>query len=135
MPFTRLRYHIISRTYERLPLITPKIEATLYPAIRAEATERRGVILEIGGTADHVHLIAAVRPSMSLSLFVGAVKSVSSRIVRQAHGRNAFRWQSGYSAFSLNAMDYDDCRRYVRHQKHHHATHTLRRDYERFDDE
>jgi REP element-mobilizing transposase RayT len=130
---TRLRYHIVTGTHDRLPLITTDVEAVLYPALRAASAQFRGLALEVGGIENHVHLIVAVRPSIAISDFICRVKSQTSRIVRQRFGADTFRWQSGYSALSLNAHNYTDCRWYVRRQKHHHATDTLRPNLERID--
>ena len=61
MSSPRLRYHLVTGTHKREPLITPSVEEVLYPAIRVKAEDADGRVLQIGGIPDHVHLVAAIR--------------------------------------------------------------------------
>ena len=130
MSYTRLRYHIITATKRRAPVITPEVESVLYPALQQKAQDGSGHLLQIGGIADHVHMIAALHPSNALSDFVRAVKAGSSRAVRRAVDPS-FQWQRGYAAFTLNPLDLSRILAYVTHQKEHHRAGRLWAAYER----
>ena len=65
--YTNLLYHIVFSTKERRPLITPEYEPRLYEYIGGTIRGLGGVSLEINGTADHVHLLAKLRPDRALS--------------------------------------------------------------------
>ena len=62
-----------------------------------------GVLLNIGGMPDHVHLIVRLKPDRSVAEMVRLVKSNSSRWLNESHGESGrFAWQSGYGAFSVS---------------------------------
>lgn len=129
MPYTRLRYHLITATHERVPIITPDVEAVLYPAIEEAALNAKGRILQLGGVADHVHIVAALRPTMAVSDFMRVLKTHGSRVVRAEQVRS-FRWQAGYAAFTVSPNQMRGLIRYVACQKQHHALNTVRREHE-----
>jgi REP element-mobilizing transposase RayT len=129
MPYTRLRYHLITATHERLPIITPDVEAVLYPALEEAALNAKGRVLQLGGVADHVHIVVALQPTMAVSDFMRVVKTHSSRRVR-AEQFKAFRWQARYAAFTVSPNQMQTLIRYVACQKQHHAMNTIRAEYE-----
>lgn len=134
MSHTRLRYHIVTGTYKREPLITSEVEAVLYPALRVKADDANGRVLQVGGIADHVHLVAAIRPTIAVSAFMRAVKTGSCAAVRDQFGRDAFRWQRGYAAFTVAPHDMRRVLDYVAEQKKRHATGKIWSAYERTTD-
>ena len=79
-----------------------------------------GTPLEISGTADHVHVLARIKPVISLSEFLSKFKSNSSGWAnRQTRGR--FKWQVKYGAFTVSHSQVDRVRRYIRNQEAHHS--------------
>jgi REP element-mobilizing transposase RayT len=134
MSYTRLRYHIVTATHRRAPVITAPLEGVLFRALRRKADDEGGRLLAIGGVADHVHLVAALRPTVALSDFVRALKARSSRAATRSDLLGApFRWQRGYGAFTLDARDIGAAVRYVVRQKVHHGAGTTREVYERIE--
>ena len=131
MSYTRLRYHIVTGTYKREPFITPPVEEVLYPALRVKADDAEGRVLQVGGIADHVHLVAALRPTVSVADFMRVVKTGSCAAVREGFGRAAFRWQRGYAAFTVAPHDMRRVLDYVAHQEERHAADRVWRAYER----
>ena len=65
--YANLLYHIIFSTKERRPLITPEYEPRLYEYIGGTIRGLGGILLEIKGAEDHVHLLAKLRPDSALS--------------------------------------------------------------------
>jgi len=125
MPYTRLYYHIVTATYRRFPLITARVEPSLYRALRAKTESVNGRLVGIGGIADHVHLVVALPPTLSVAQFTRAAKSGSCYRVRQEIGQDTFRWQSGYGAFTVSPRHMDPLLDYVARQKERHATNRL----------
>ncbi|MFO8232234.1 MAG: IS200/IS605 family transposase [Longimonas sp.] len=125
MSYTRLYYHIVTATYRRYPLITPRVEPLLYAALRAKTESVNGRLIRIGGIADHVHLVVALPPTLSVTQFARAAKSGSCYRVRQAIGQDTFRWQSGYGAFTVSPRHMEPLLDYVARQKEHHTTNRL----------
>lgn len=133
VPYTRLRYHIVTGTHNREALITPSVENLLYPSLRVKACDSDGRILRVGGIQDHVHLVAALRPTVAVSDFMRVVKTGSCSAVREQFGTEAFQWQRGYAAFTVAPHSLQDVLDYVGAQKERHASGQLWSVYERVD--
>ena len=124
MAYWRLFYHFIWTTKNREPLLTPDIETNIYRFLHAEANKNYVPLFVIGGVEDHVHILAAVRPSVSPADFMHQLKGSSSRFVTLEFKR-PFEWQEGYGVFSVSENDVPDVIRYIENQKQHHAEGTL----------
>ncbi len=103
----------------RRPLIDPEIEPRIFRAIAEKSDELNCALHAIGGTADHVHVLLRMHPSLSVAGVVGAAKGASSHLVQREIGE-PFRWQTGYSAFTVAAQDVSVVESYIRRQKEHH---------------
>ena len=68
--YTRLLYHIVFSTKERRPLIRDEWRPRLHSWLGGVVRKLDGVALDIGGVADHVHLLepSALRLANSRSL-------------------------------------------------------------------
>ena len=76
--------------------------------------------LEIGGVADHVHVLARLGRTITVAEWMKETKRVSSAFVNETI--KGFAWQSGYGAFSVSATDVDKIVHYIRNQEEHHKT-------------
>ncbi len=125
--YTRLRYHLVFSTKNRQPFITPDIENLVYTALRRRAEDKGASIILMNGVADHVHIIAAIPPTINVADFMREIKTASTRSVRKMvyHLRLLFEWQDGYGAFTLDPDYLQGVVDYVRNQKDHHARNTL----------
>jgi REP element-mobilizing transposase RayT len=119
MSYTNLLYHIVYATKERAPLITHPLRPRLHEYLGGTVRGLGGVALEINGTADHVHVLAKLRPTLSVSDFLSKLKSGSSGWARrQTNGR--FSWQARFGAFTVSESQVERVRRYIRNQEEHH---------------
>lgn len=123
MSYTRLRYHAITATHERRPMLTPEVEAIVYATLRRVMDDEGGRVLAVGGVEDHVHLVLALRPTHALADVMRVLKSASARAAHRA-GHEAFRWQTGYWASTVSPRHVSRVQRYVARQKEHHGTGT-----------
>ena len=123
MAYWRLFYHFVWTTKNREPLLVPSIEPSVYRFLHAEAKELRAPLFVIGGIADHVHVVAAVRPALSPSDFMKQLKGSSSRFISLEY-KMPFDWQEGYGVFSVSESDVPQVIDYVQFQKDHHASQT-----------
>jgi REP element-mobilizing transposase RayT len=80
MPYWRAFYHIVWTTKHRAPLITPDVEAVIFPSIAHRAGELGATVYALNGVADHVHLVVAIPPRLAVAQLVGEVKGRSSFI-------------------------------------------------------
>jgi putative transposase len=124
MAYWRLFYHFVWTTKSREPLLTPDIETNVYRFLHSEANKNYVPLFVIGGVEDHVHVLAAVRPSVSPAEFMHQLKGSSSRFVTQEFKR-PFEWQEGYGVFSVSEDGVPDVIRYIENQKQHHAQDTI----------
>jgi putative transposase len=129
MAYWRLYYHFVWSTKDRQPYITPEIEPVLYRLLYAEAKTFYCPFFYIGGMAEHVHVVTAIRPSIAPADFMKQLKGSSSRIISLEFKR-PFVWQKGYGVFSLSEGGVDSVKEYVLGQKEHHATNSLVSDWE-----
>jgi hypothetical protein len=88
-----------------------------------------GVALEVGGIADHVHILMGMKATHCLSDMVREIKSESSRWVHGLEGGRDFAWQGGYGAFTVSPSHCDAVRTYIQNQAEHHRVKTFREEY------
>jgi putative transposase len=120
MSYSNLLYHIVYGTKDRLPLITKELRPRLHEHLGGLLNGLHGTPLEINGTADHVHVLARIKPVILISEFLSKFKSNSSGWARrQARGR--FKWQAKYGAFTVSQSQVDRVRRYIRNLEAPHA--------------
>jgi REP-associated tyrosine transposase len=120
--FTNLLYHVVFSTKDRVPMIHKDVQERLYEYMGGIIRGEGGVLLEIGGVADHVHLLTKLKADTAIAVLLRLLKSNSSGWVndnRLVPGR--FAWQTGYAAFSVSESQVEAVRRYIRNQEAHHA--------------
>src|SRR6266481_1470304 len=116
MSYTNLLYHIVYATKERAPLITKTLRPRLHEYLGGTVRGLDGTALEINGTNDHVHILAKLRPTISVSEFLSKLKSgPSGWAKRQTAGR--FGWQARFGAFTVSESQVERLRRYIRNRK------------------
>ena len=99
---TNLVYHVVFSTKERRPFIDQDICERFYCYMGGIARSNNAIVLEIGGIADHVHVLLKLRASASLAHVVQLIKAGSSKWMREEIQRRAFGWQSGYAGFTVS---------------------------------
>jgi putative transposase len=127
---TNLLYHIVFSTKCRLPLIAPNIQNELYRYIGGIIHNEDGVPLEISGTNDHIHLLAKIKPAISISEMLARIKSNSSKWVNETKMKlRKFGWQEGYGAFSVSESRIPSVAKYIRGQEEHHRKQSFQEEY------
>ena len=128
--YTNLLYHIVFSTRERRPLITPGRKSQLYEYVGGTLRGLGGISLAIGGIADHLHLLAKLRPDKALSRVLCELKSNSSGWMHAVFpDAKDFSWQNGYGAFTVSASQIPVVSRYIANQEQHHAKQTFRDEF------
>lgn len=130
-PFTQLYLHLVWATWDRLPLITPTVEARIYAAIASKCRELKCVPLAIGGVADHVHLLVRLHTTVPVATLAKEVKGSTSHLVtHEIAPAQGFKWQGAYGAFTLRKEDVPVVAAYIEKQKYHHASANLVSEWE-----
>jgi putative transposase len=130
-PYTQLYLHLVWATWDRLPLITPAIEARLYAEIARKCRELGCIPLAIGGVPDHVHVLLRGNATLPVATIVKEVKGSSSHLANHVLTKDAFKWQGSYSAFTLRKSEAPLVKAYVERQKQHHEVGDLWEEWER----
>jgi putative transposase len=119
--YSQILLHIVFSTKQRQPWITPDIAERLYPYIGGIIRAEKGVLYEIGGIEDHVHLYLRWRPDHSVSDLMRTVKARSSKWVHDTFSHlGSFKWQEGYSVFSVSKSQEPVVTKYIAGQAEHH---------------
>lgn len=127
---TNLRVHIIFSTKDRLPQIVPESKERLHAYLGGILRELRCPGLAINGTNDHVHVLAGVHQSMSISDLVRTLKSNSSGWMHDTFpGSGAFGWQNGYGAFSVSQSNVSKVIEYIHTQEEHHRVKSFKEEF------
>ena len=85
--------------------------------------------MEIGGVADHVHLLLGLRATHSLADVVRELKTASSRWIHEELRVLRFGWQDGYGAFTVSRSNVPPVRKYIATQEEHHRTRRFEDEY------
>ena len=126
MPYWRLFYHIIWGTKNREPFIQVEFENSLHNIIAAKGTNLGAFIHAVGGTEDHIHLVASVPPRLALSDFIGQVKGNGSHFVNHELSQPYhFSWQAEYGVVSFGGRQLNMVAKYVKNQRLHHGEGTI----------
>ena len=127
---TNLLYHVVFSTKCRIPLITNHLQDELYRYIGGIVHGEGGVLLEIGGATDHVHLLVKLKPAKSVSDVICKVKANSSKWANENKMKiRKFGWQEGYGAFSVSKSQVGAISNYIQHQEEHHRKQTFQQEY------
>src|SRR5437867_1877961 len=86
----------------------------------AEGWSRIDGSLEIGGTADHIHILGHLGRSITIADYIEEIKTTSSKWAKSAFGVPEFYWQGGYAIFSVSSSRVDAVQRYIQRQEAHH---------------
>jgi putative transposase len=89
--------------------------------------------IQIGGTSDHVHVVASVPPTLAVSKAVQLLKGGSSKWIHETFpALSRFQWQDGYGAFSVSKSQLPEVMTYVADQREHHRVRTFQEELRGF---
>ena len=81
--YTNLIYHVVVETQDRRPIVRSDWREELHRYIGGIVMRRRGAFHEIGGCADHVHLLASFKAEPSVAAMLRLIKANSSKWVNE----------------------------------------------------
>ena len=131
--YTKLSYHLVFGTKFRQPVIDADLRPRLYDYIGGTLRSMDAHIEEIGGIEDHVHILAAIPPTLAISNVVRDLKANASKWIND-NGLtfSRFEWQTGYAAFTVSFSQLGILRQYIRGQEEHHRKQTFEDEYVAF---
>ena len=131
--FTQLTYHVVFATKYRKPAIASTIQERLHEYMGGTLRAKKGSLIEIGGVADHVHLLTHLPPTLAVSDVIRDLKANSAKWMNELEETPAlFEWQKGYGAFTVSYSQIEVVRAYIRNQEEHHRVKSFQEEYEEF---
>jgi REP element-mobilizing transposase RayT len=101
--YTNLLYHLVFSTKERRPLTTDQFRERLHEYMGGTLRGLGGTALEINSVADHIRILARLKPYPSVSDVLRDLKANASKWLNDEVLRiRKFAWQDGYAAFSVS---------------------------------
>ena len=130
MSYVSSYHHCIFGTKERRPFITPELRERLWPFLGGIAKQNQMKAIEIGGVADHVHLLLSLPATMPVAKAMQLIKGGSSKWVHETFAdQRLFNWQVKYGAFSVSASQLDPVIDYIKGQPEHHRKITFQEEF------
>lgn len=120
---SKLVVHLIFTTKYRRKIFDGIMIQQIREAFQSAAEKLEIEILEMDGEADHVHVLIAYPPKLSISVLVNNLKSVSSRRVRilntnlRKASNSGVLWSRSYFACSAGGATIETLKAYVASQK------------------
>ena len=118
-----LTYHLVIVTKYRKKCLTPPMLMDFEQQARERAEAWGGRVIEVNGEADHVHLLIEMPPSVALSGFVNALKTGTSRRLRNEFTNHLARfyskpvlWSRSYCILSSGGAPLEILKRYIQDQ-------------------
>lgn len=121
--YSEINLHVTWHVKGNLPTLRDDIEHQvhryLHDRIAAETDVRCHAI---GGTDDHLHIVASVPATLTVSEWIGRLKGGSAHYVNNViANRKVLQWQTGYGVVSFGTQQLPWVTDYVRRQREHHA--------------
>ena len=130
MSYVSSYYHCVFSTKERWPLIGTALQERLWPYLGGIARQNEMKALEIGGVADHVHMLLSLPSTLSVAKGMQLIKGGSSKWVHESFPEHSpFGWQVKYGAFSVSVSQLDKAIQYIRGQPEHHRKMTFQEEF------
>ena len=130
MSYISSYFHCVFSTKERRPIITPELRDRLWPFLGGIARQNNVKAIEIGGVADHVHILLSLPSTMAIAKAMQLVKGGSSKWVHETFPEHRdFAWQKKYGAFSVSVSQLDKIIKYIQGQAVHHRKMTFQEEF------
>jgi len=114
----------------RNSVLDPSWRPQLFGVIGNLINENNCKTIIVNGVEDHVHCFLGLKPVVSVSELMKAVKAKSSKYINDHNlTKERFEWQVGYGAFSYSQSQIDNVYKYIQNQEEHHRKRTFRVEY------
>jgi REP element-mobilizing transposase RayT len=130
MSYVSSYFHCVFSTKDRRPFITPALRDRLWPFLGGIARQNKMKAIEVGGVADHIHILLSLPSTMAVAKALQLIKGGSSKWIHETFpDQRAFAWQEEYGAFSVSVSQLDKTISYIRDQEIHHRKLTFQEEF------
>ncbi len=98
----RCQYHIVFAPKYRRKVIYGELRADIGKILRKLCNEKKVEIIEAEACPDHIHMLVSIPPYLSISQFMGYIKSKSALMIFDRHANLKYKygnrhfWATGY---------------------------------------
>lgn len=119
--------HLVFSTKNREPFLREvSLRDRLYAYLAGACRQLDSPSLQVGGVADHVHVLCLLGRQITIADLIRELKRESSKWVKeQSQSLWSFAWQNGYGAFSVSPSHVDALKKYIATQEAHHRRETF----------
>lgn len=136
MSYTQLIYHIVIRTKYSKQTLPNEHSEELYRYIWEIIKNKKCFLYRINGMPDHIHILKALHPTLSMSDFMKELKVSTNLWLKQSVKFPDFEaWGEKYAAFSCSFLDKDTVITYIKNQREHHKTENFKEEYRKLIEE
>lgn len=131
--YTKLNIHIVFHVKSTGVCIKYEDLLKVFAYIGGIIRNVGGYPVTIGGIENHIHILATMPKTMSVSEFVQKIKANSSRWIKTLDKYyDSFAWQEGYGAFCVSPSLLKKTIHYIETQEQHHHEESVRDEFIRF---
>jgi REP element-mobilizing transposase RayT len=128
--YHQIYLHVVFAVKYRKAMLDKAWRSTVWGVIGNLVNETGCKTLIINGVEDHVHCLIGLKPAVSVSDLLKAIKAKSSKYINEHNlTSNRFEWQEGYGVFSYSQGQIDNVYQYIKNQETHHQKLTFREEY------
>jgi len=117
-----IQFHLVFCVKYRRKVLADPVSKRLESLVLDIASKFEVQIIEQETDMDHIHILFASKPSVTLSKFINSLKSVTSRMIRKEFPevkkvlwKDKF-WSPSYFLASVGQVTLDDVKKYVENQ-------------------
>jgi len=128
--YSSLYVHVVFSTKGRQPTMRSDLRQRIWAYLGGIARGEEMKAIEVGGTADHIHALLSLAPTVAPAMVVKSLKGNSSKWSNETLGLPyRFEWQEGYGAFSVGWSQIDRTVAYIQNQERHHRKKSFQEEY------
>ena len=128
--YASLYVHFVFSTKDREPTLRADVRPRVWRYLGGIVRNEKMKPIEIGGTADHVHALISMPPTIAPAVVIKTLKGNASKWINEMLGfPTRFEWQEGYGAFSLGISQLDKTVAYIQRQEEHHRKKSFQEEY------
>ncbi|MBK7160010.1 MAG: IS200/IS605 family transposase [Ignavibacteria bacterium] len=128
--YTQIHIQFIFAVKYRKGVILASWKDELYKYLTGIVQNNKHKMISINGMPDHIHLLAGIRPSQSISDLMKDLKGSSSKWINEKKfTKERFEWQEGYGAFSYGKSQVKNVISYIENQEKHHKRKSFKEEY------
>ncbi len=131
--YTKLNIHIVFHVKSTGITIRKEDLGQVFAYIGGIIQNVGGYPITVGGIENHIHILATMPKTISVSEFVQKIKANSSKWIKTIDTYyESFAWQEGYGAFCVSPSLLKKTIHYIETQEKHHHVESVRDEFIRF---